>query len=129
LDIKVDVNTVKTYLQTWANKLASGWPFVDAKIKQVGQLGVSIDRSGVAVIHQHVDAAGVMHFNVCEFSACEEFNHRTQVLTNIVTQYSLQNSTCVYVLQPGEYQLFLLEAPNVDAHELKSAYSFRTLRH
>jgi MSHA biogenesis protein MshI len=46
-------------------------------------------------------------------------------LQKIANDLQLERSQCAALLQPGEYQLLLVEAPNVPANELKSAIRWR----
>jgi MSHA biogenesis protein MshI len=52
-------------------------------------------------------------------------SERQAVLTDYVHQQNLQNALCNLVLSPGDYQLLLVEAPQVPEEELRAAIRWR----
>lgn len=61
---------------------------------------------------------------VCAFRACAAADRR-KTLQELVKQHALTGANCVSVLEPGSYQLLQVEAPDVDATELKAAVRWR----
>lgn len=61
---------------------------------------------------------------VCAFRACAVTDRR-KTLQELVKQHHFSGVNCVSVLEPGSYQLLQVEAPDVDATELKAAVRWR----
>lgn len=70
------------------------------------------------------DKAQAPQLTVCAFRACAVADRR-KTLQELVKQHALAGARCVSVLEPGSYQLLQVEAPDVDATELKSAVRWR----
>jgi MSHA biogenesis protein MshI len=70
------------------------------------------------------DKAQTPQLTVCAFRACAVADRR-KTLQELVKQHALTGAHCVSVLEPGSYQLLQVEAPDVDATELKAAVRWR----
>jgi MSHA biogenesis protein MshI len=70
------------------------------------------------------DKTQTPQLTVCAFRACAVAERR-KTLQELVKQHALAGATCVSVLEPGSYQLLQVEAPDVDASELKAAVRWR----
>ena len=70
------------------------------------------------------DKAQTPQLTVCAFRACAVADRR-KTLQELVKQHALAGAHCVSVLEPGSYQLLQVEAPDVDAAELKAAVRWR----
>lgn len=70
------------------------------------------------------DKSQTPRLTVCAFSACAVADRR-KTLQELVRQHGLGGARCVSVLEPGSYQLLQVEAPDVDATELKAAVRWR----
>lgn len=81
---------------------------------------VSCTRDGVAVAHV---MPGTENFGIktCEFLPCDDESKQAEMLRKYVVSHHLEGADCVYVLQPHEYRLILIDAPSVPLAELKDA--------
>lgn len=70
------------------------------------------------------DKGQMPQLTVCAFRACAAADRR-KTLQELVKQHALSGANCVSVLEPGSYQLLQVEAPDVDATELKAAVRWR----
>jgi MSHA biogenesis protein MshI len=70
------------------------------------------------------DKGQMPQLTVCAFRACAAADRR-KTLQELVKQHALAGANCVSVLEPGSYQLLQVEAPDVDATELKAAVRWR----
>ena len=70
------------------------------------------------------DKTQMPKLTVCAFRACAAADRR-KTLQELVKQHALTGANCVSVLEPGSYQLLQVEAPDVDAAELKAAVRWR----
>ncbi len=70
------------------------------------------------------DKAQTPQLAVCAYRACAVADRR-KTLQEMVKQHALAGAHCVSVLEPGSYQLLQVEAPDVDATELKAAVRWR----
>ena len=60
----------------------------------------------------------------CAYRACD-ISNQASTLASLVDELNLKGLRCSHVLQPGEYTLLFVEAPDVEADELKSAVRWR----
>jgi MSHA biogenesis protein MshI len=60
----------------------------------------------------------------CAYRACD-ISNQASTLASLVDELNLKGLPCSHVLQPGEYTLLFVEAPDVEADELKSAVRWR----
>ncbi len=70
------------------------------------------------------DKTQTPQLSVCAFRTCAVAERR-KTLQEMVKQHALAGANCVSVLEPGSYQLLQVEAPDVDATELKAAVRWR----
>lgn len=84
-------------------------------------VGFQPDGISIAQILRDKGAPKLLH---CAFHPCSAAD-RSKVLTDIVKQQRFIGTDCVSVLEHGSYQLLQVEAPDVDALELKAAIRWR----
>ncbi len=89
-----------------------------------GLVAVGFQPDGVSLVQVLRDKAQTPQLAVCAFRACAVAERR-KTLQEMVKQHSLTGAHCVSVLEPGSYQLLQIEAPDVDAAELKAAVRWR----
>lgn len=94
------------------------------KQKQDGLASVTIDSIGISLSKICHPEGQPPSLEACAYRACDISNQAT-VMASLVNELNLESTTCSHVLQPGEYTLLLVEAPNVEADELKSAVRWR----
>lgn len=85
-----------------------------------GRVGLSINDTCVAFAHVRGDK-----LISCDYGLLERKQQAAQVLGSLVKQYKLAGNKCTFVLQNSAYQLFLIEAPGVDANEMAAAVRWR----
>lgn len=61
----------------------------------------------------------------CKQIALESAKDAPEVLANLVKELELEGTQCSYVLNPKDYNLHLVEAPNVEPEELRSAVRWK----
>lgn len=81
--------------------------------------GVAVARISLA------SASGLPHLDFCHFHADGGPSDRANTLKEISKKYDLNSAQCVSVAEPGSFNLLLVEAPQVDATELKAAVRWR----
>ncbi len=82
-------------------------------------LGIQFLSDGVAIAHVHREALPTL-----SFLACEAGGYNT-VLKDWVQSEKLSGSRVNVVLAPADYQILLVEPPDVPDHELKEAIRWR----
>lgn len=61
----------------------------------------------------------------CAFRPCDAVALQTKALAELVKEYGVAGAPCVGVMEPGSYNLLLVEAPGVAPTELKAAVRWR----
>jgi MSHA biogenesis protein MshI len=88
---------------------------------------------GVAITHCTETSAPIAEFSLCEFlpfdEATRDDDHdrslKISMLTERIETLGLKNMPCTVVMPLGSYQLFLVEAPKVQASELADAIRWK----
>ena len=94
------------------------------KQKQDGLAGLTIDSAGIGISRILHPAGQAPSLEACAYRTCDVTN-QAKVLASLVDEFNLKGSPCSHVLQPGEYTLLFVEAPDVEAGELKAAVRWR----
>ncbi|NIR58009.1 MAG: agglutinin biogenesis protein MshI [Gammaproteobacteria bacterium] len=102
---------------------AALFSFLTRKPKRDGLVGVSLTPDGVALAHVRRNG-GPPRLAVAEHRACSP-GQRDAVLGELVKAHRLQGAPSVVSLWPGDYHLLQVEAPDVEASELRSAVRWR----
>ncbi|MEM6998856.1 MAG: pilus assembly protein PilM [Pseudomonadota bacterium] len=89
------------------------------------KLAVFSDESAISVagIRREKDTPPSLEF--CDVQAIETMSVRDAELARITKQHELDHYPCHSVLELGEYHLLMVEAPDVQADEVRSAIRFR----
>ncbi|MCG8414775.1 MAG: hypothetical protein MI746_11210 [Pseudomonadales bacterium] len=90
------------------------------KVKQQGRVGVTMVPGKLALAHLE-QRDGAPHLLGCEVRNLESRDDLESELSKLVKEMDLAEKQCSYVLSPDEYSLHLVEAPNVEPEELRSA--------
>ena len=96
-----------------------------SKIKKFdGWLTINMQVDGIYLVH--VKSAVGARPQVCSvaFYSCD-VAQRVKTLEKIARECQVDRYQCTYLLNPGEYQLLSVEAPNVPNDELKTAVRWR----
>lgn len=97
------------------------WPFARSK-REPGWLAVSLQPGELSFVHGRYEPGGAATVDVCGTQAFEgEFEGAQQA----AREHDLGRFQCSTLLAPGEYQVLLVEAPNVPQAELKTAIRWR----
>lgn len=86
---------------------------------------MSLDPNGVAVARIVRNDSDIPKLEVCHFSSNQDGDDASASLGQIVSEYSLDNSRCSYVIDTHSHSLLLIEAPDVQPAELKAAVRWR----
>lgn len=90
------------------------------KPKQQGRVGVACVPGKMAIAHLE-QRQGTPHLINCKALDLESKEKQAELLSKWVKKMDLEDKQCSYVLSPDEYSLHLIEAPNVEPEELRSA--------
>jgi MSHA biogenesis protein MshI len=96
-----------------------------AKSQQNDLVGVEFTVAGVAFAYVQRPATQEPRLLYCEFLPCEVQANVGEVLRSRLVKLGLQATPCNLVLNTGNYQLLLGEAPKVPAEELAEALRWR----
>ena len=98
--------------------------FFSKKKKSSGRVGVVINPQTLALAHLE-ERGGDPWLLHCRQLPMESEQDVTKALANLVKEYELEGEQCSYVLNPADYNLHLVEAPNVEAKELRAAVRWK----
>lgn len=87
-------------------------------------VGIELQAEGVALVSAALQGEHWVANAVC-YLPVQTDAERFSAIAQYVAQYNLKNTPCNLVLQPGSYQLFLLEAPDVPEVDLADALKWR----
>jgi len=97
------------------------WPF-KSRTREPGWLAVSLRPGELSFVHGQFAPGGAATVDVCGTQVFEgEFEGAQQA----AREHDLGRYQCSTLLMPGEYQVLLVEAPNVPQAELKTAIRWR----
>lgn len=94
------------------------------KSRTAGVLGIEVDPHGIALAQALRSAEREPALLYCEYLEAPADAH-AQLLERVVAERGLQGLPANVLLHPSEYQIFLLEAPDVPAQELRDAMRWR----
>ncbi|NKB33361.1 MAG: hypothetical protein GKR91_09710 [Pseudomonadales bacterium] len=98
--------------------------FFTKKAKSKGRVGLSVNSDRLAFVHMEVKD-GIPHLLNCERIDLESEKEAGPALNKLVKELELEGTQCSYVLNPKDYNLHLVEAPNVEAEELRQAVRWK----
>ena len=82
-------------------------------------VSIYANRQGIAIAYR-TRISPTPEFRFCEYFSCSS-EEQEEKLTAVISQRLLQGTECHYLLDPQEYRLLLLDAPNVPEDEMPSA--------
>lgn len=85
-----------------------------------GIVAVTIKPDGIAVARLK-GIPGSFQIDHCEFLPCADSEQHEKLLGQHIEEHEWGYSRCVYVLQPTEYRLLLIDKPDVAEDELRNA--------
>ena len=98
--------------------------FFKKKAKSKGRVGLSINSERLAFVHME-EKEGVPHLLNCQRIALESGKKAGEALNKLVKDLALEGTQCSYVLSPKDYNLHVVEAPNVEPEELRQAIRWK----
>ncbi len=97
------------------------WQMFQTRVaKPEGISCISFSRKGIAYARM-MPRADHSEIQACDFLPCLIEGEQEKTLKEYITFHKLENSDCIYVLQPNEYRLITIDAPNVSPAELKES--------
>lgn len=98
--------------------------FFKKKAKSTGRVGLMVqaDQLVLAHVEQRKGAPYLLH---CERIELASIKDAPDALEKIVKDLDLEGTQCSYVLNPKDYHLHLVESPNVEPDELRSAVRWK----
>lgn len=95
------------------------------KTKKIdGWLTINIQTDGIYLVHVNADAAEKPQVVSVAFYPCDT-SQVAKTLEKVAREFHLERYHCTNLLNPGEYQLLSVEAPDVPRDELKTAVRWR----
>ena len=102
------------------------FPFSRKKTKDNSVTGLGLQPEGVAAARVEGDPAqGTPQLRFCDFRATNTLAEQGEALAALARDYDLKDAHCVSVLPSSHVSLLLVEKPNVEASELKTAVRWR----
>lgn len=99
-------------------------PFFKKKAKSAGRVGVTVFPDLLSVVHLEM-RKGAPYLLQCKTVPLESEKEAGKALAKLVKDMGLEGEQCSYVLNPKDYSLHLVEAPNVEPEELRSAMRWK----
>ena len=99
-------------------------PFFKKKARSAGRVGVTVSPDLLTVVHLEM-RKGVPYLLQCENVPLESEKDAPKALAKLVKDMGIEEEQCSYVLNPKDYSLHLVEAPNVEPEELRSAMRWK----
>ena len=98
--------------------------FFAKKAKSKGRVGLIVNPTSLALVHI-IEKEGAPYLLQAERVALESEREAGKALTDLVKDMDLEGTQCSYVLTPKNYNLHLVEAPNVEEDELRAAVRWK----
>ncbi len=99
--------------------------FFKKKIKKDAKVAVCSDDNSISIarIRREKDLPPVLE--LCEVQEIENLSIRDAEMARLTKQYDLDQYECLSALELGDYNLLLVEAPDVQPEELRAAIRWR----
>lgn len=88
-------------------------------------IGIAVQPDGIAVASTQQEIGQTPRLKMCEYRPVTTPSELTSTLENIVSALNTKDHKVVTVMAPTEFNLLLLEAPQVDEGELKAAVRWK----
>jgi MSHA biogenesis protein MshI len=95
------------------------------KIRKDAKVAVYIGDNAVAVARVKRDKGMPPLLELCEYQEVENQSLRGAEIARLTNHHNLDNFECVGMLELGDYNLLLVEAPDVQPEELRAAIRWR----
>lgn len=99
--------------------------FFKKKLKKEAKVAVCSDDDAIAIarVRREKDLPPVL--DLCELQEIENISIRDAEIARLTKQYDLDQYECLSSLELGDYNLLLVEAPDVQPDELRAAIRYR----
>jgi MSHA biogenesis protein MshI len=98
--------------------------FLKKKTKSTSRVGLMVQSDQLVLAHVDLRNGSPYVLN-CKQIALDSAKDAPAVLEDLVKELNLEGTQCSYVLNPRDYNLHLVEAPNVEPDELRSAVRWK----
>lgn len=95
------------------------------KLKKGAKVAVCSDENAIAIARVRREKDLPPSLELCELQEIENISIRDAEIARLTNQYDLDQYECVSSLELGDYNLLLVEAPDVQPEELRSAIRWR----
>ena len=102
------------------------FPFLKRKSNVEGMTGISLQHHGIGLarVVRAADEGGI-RLDYCTYQPFSKEKAEGNILKSLTQQYELEDTACVSVIPEDQFNLLLVEAPEVDSTELRSAVRWR----
>lgn len=99
--------------------------FFKKKLKKDAKVAICSDENSIAIarIRREKDLPPIL--DLCELQEIENISIRDAEIARLTKQYDLDQYECLSSLELGDYNLLLVEAPDVQPEELRAAIRWR----
>jgi MSHA biogenesis protein MshI len=94
--------------------------FLKKKTKSTGRVGLMVQSDQLVLAHVE-QRGGSPYLLSCKKIPLASPKEAAAILEDLVKEYEMEGTQCSFVLNPKDYNLHLVEAPNVEPDELISA--------
>ena len=97
------------------------------QVEQGAQVGICITSEGISVasVDSITQTDGLPRLKLCQFTATTKKGEYGRILTNLVKTHNLEGLSTIFILSATQYDLFLIEEPEVTAEELMAAVRWK----
>ncbi len=99
--------------------------FFKKRLKKDAKVAVCSDENAITIARVRREKDLPPSLELCELQEIENISIRDAELVRITKQYNLDEYECVSSLELGDYNLLLVEAPDVQPEELRAAIRWR----
>lgn len=99
--------------------------FFKKKLKQDARVAVCSDESVISIARVRREKDLPPSLDICEVQEVENISLRDAEIARLTKIYDLDQYTCLSSLEIGDYNLLLVEAPDVQPEELRAAIRWR----
>ena len=99
--------------------------FFKRKLKKGTNVAVYTDSTSISIARVRCDSDLPPYLEVCDVQDVQNISIRNAVLAKMTKSHHLYHYHCLSVMELGDYNLLLVEAPDVEPEEVRAAIRFR----
>ncbi len=99
--------------------------FLSGRRGDKGLVGIEASSDGIALAHIVNNPRSGLSLKRCEYLEISDAADKASVLSKKIAEFDLEGIQCNWVLQPANYSLLLIEAPNVPDEEVRDAVRWK----